>query len=132
MRLSRALPALAATTLALPGTAYSLVPGGHAPPRPSSRLHSTPSAEDMQRAMKEQSENPEVLAQSAAAMKNMTPEDMEKLIAQMEGMPASERESLKKVGMNPDTSEWTRARAAATEVSREHAILTPLSQCWPA
>ena len=65
----------------------------------------------MQRAMKEQSENPEVLAQSAAAMKNMTPEDMEKLIAQMEGMPASERESLKKMGMDPDTSEWTRARA---------------------
>ena len=44
------------------------------------------------------------LADSAAAMKNMTPEDMGKLISEMEGMPEAQKAQLKDMGMDPDTS----------------------------
>lgn len=44
------------------------------------------------------------LADSAAAMKNMTPEDMGKLISEMEGMPEAQKAQLKGMGMDPDTS----------------------------
>jgi len=46
------------------------------------------------------------LADSAAAMKNMTPEDMGKLISEMEGMPEAQKAQLKDMGMDPDTSEY--------------------------
>lgn len=39
-----------------------------------SSLRSTPSPEEMRKIMEEESTNPEVLSQSAAAMKNMTPQ----------------------------------------------------------
>ena len=38
--------------------------------------------------------------------KNMTPEDMAKLISEMEGMPEAQKEQLKSMGMDPDTSEY--------------------------
>ena len=44
------------------------------------------------------------LADSASAMKNMTPEDMGKLISEMEGMPEAQKAQLKDMGMDPDTS----------------------------
>ena len=71
----------------------------------SSVLFSTPSPEDMRRIMEEESTNPEVLAQSAAAMKNMSSDDMGKLISEMETMPDAQKEQLKSMGMDPDTSE---------------------------
>ena len=37
-------------------------------------------------------------------MKNMTPEDMGKLISEMEGMPEAQKAQLKDMGMDPDTS----------------------------
>jgi len=39
-------------------------------------------------------------------MKNMTPEDMGKLISEMEGMPEAQKAQLKGMGMDPDTSEY--------------------------
>ena len=36
----------------------------------------------------------------------MTPEDMAKLISEMEGMPEAQKEQLKSMGMDPDTSEY--------------------------
>lgn len=68
-----------------------------------SSLRSTPSPEEMRKIMEEESTNPEVLSQSAAAMKNMTPQDMEKLITEMESMPPAQKDQLKAMGMDPDT-----------------------------
>ena len=39
--------------------------------------------------------------------KNMTPEDMAKLISEMEAMPVAQKEQLKSMGMDPDTSEYS-------------------------
>ena len=69
-------------------------------------LFSTPSADDMRRIMEEESTNPDTLAASAAAMKNMTPDDMAKLISEMEKMPDDQKKQLKDMGMDPDTSEY--------------------------
>jgi hypothetical protein len=69
-------------------------------------LFSTPSADDLRRIMEEESTNPDTLAASAAAMKNMTPEDMAKLISEMEKMPDDQKKQLKDMGMDPDTSEY--------------------------
>lgn len=40
----------------------------------------------------------------------MTPEDMAKLISEMEGMPEAQKEQLKSMGMDPDTSEYYQYR----------------------
>lgn len=69
----------------------------------STSLHSTPSDDDIRRIMEEESTNPATLADSAAAMKNMTPEDMAKLISEMENMPEAQKAQLKGMGMDPDT-----------------------------
>ena len=37
----------------------------------------------------------------------MTPEDMAKLISEMEAMPVAQKEQLKSMGMDPDTSEYS-------------------------
>mmetsp|Transcript_14109 Transcript_14109/g.30665 ORF Transcript_14109/g.30665 Transcript_14109/m.30665 type:complete len:431 (-) Transcript_14109:92-1384(-) len=66
-------------------------------------LFSSPSADDVRRIMEEESTNPATLADSAAAMKNMTPEDMEKLISEMDNMPEAQKAQLKDMGMDPDT-----------------------------
>lgn len=66
-------------------------------------LFSTPSPEEMRRIMEEEATNPETLAASAAAMKSMTPQDMSKLIAEMESMPDIQKQQLKDMGMDPDT-----------------------------
>lgn len=71
-------------------------------------IFSTPSADDMRRIMEEEAKNPATLAESAAAMKNMTPEDMAKLISEMETMPEDQKKQLKGMGMDPDTSECQR------------------------
>lgn len=69
-------------------------------------LYSTPSPDELRRIMEEESTNPDTLAASAAAMKNMTPEDMAKLISEMEKMPDDQKKQLKDMGMDPDTSEF--------------------------
>jgi len=71
--------------------------------RHSEVLFSTPSPEEMKRILEEESNNPQVLADSAEAMKNMSPKDMEKLIGEMETMPDAQKEQLKTMGMDPDT-----------------------------
>jgi len=53
--------------------------------------------------MEEESNNPATLAASAERMKSMTPEDMTKLIAEMENMPEAQKDQLKAMGMDPDT-----------------------------
>ena len=110
MKLSIAYSALLAVALSLsPSNAFHN-------PLPTPTLHrrttssttlfsSTPTPEEMKRIMEEESTNPEVLAQSAAAMKNMSSDDMGKLISEMETMPDAQREQLKSMGMDPDTSE---------------------------
>ena len=113
MKLSFASSLLAvALSLCKGGTTYAF--HAAAPNNPISRhstsahqyatpLFSTPSPEDMARIMEEESTNPATLADSAEAMKNMTPEDMEKLIGEMESMPEAQKAALKATGMDPDT-----------------------------
>jgi len=107
MKLSIASSAILAVNLSLSGShAFQSAPNNALARRtaPSATsLFSTPSAEDMRRIMEEESENPQTLADSAAAMKNMTPEDMAKLIGEMESMPDEQRKQLKDMGMDPDT-----------------------------
>ena len=109
MKLSIACSTILAVTLSLSpirgNHAFQSAPGAltrraaaHATP-----LFSTPSAEDMRRIMEEEATNPDTLAASAAAMKNMTPDDMAKLIAEMENMPDIQKKQLKDMGMDPDT-----------------------------
>ena len=109
MKLSIACSTILAVTLSLSpirgNHAFQSAPGAftrraaiHATP-----LFSTPSAEDMRRIMEEEATNPETLAASAAAMKNMTPDDMAKLITEMENMPDIQKKQLKDMGMDPDT-----------------------------
>ena len=95
-------------------------------------LFSAPSPEDWKRIMEEEAADPTALAESAAAMKNMSSqgegtrlvprspmsalpnnvclpplraEDMAKLIAEVENMPDAQKAQLKDMGMDPDTSE---------------------------
>eukprot|EP00579_Thalassiosira_antarctica_P006675 CAMPEP_0201883238 /NCGR_PEP_ID=MMETSP0902-20130614/15230_1 /ASSEMBLY_ACC=CAM_ASM_000551 /TAXON_ID=420261 /ORGANISM="Thalassiosira antarctica, Strain CCMP982" /LENGTH=437 /DNA_ID=CAMNT_0048411977 /DNA_START=28 /DNA_END=1338 /DNA_ORIENTATION=- len=110
MKLSVASSAILAVTLSvssLTGShAFQASPNNALAQRTANHatsLFSTPSAEDMRRIMEEESTNPATLAESAAAMKNMTPEDMAKLISEMEGMPEAQKAQLKGMGMDPDT-----------------------------
>jgi hypothetical protein len=109
MKLSIACSTILAVTLSLSpiskNHAFQTAPGArtrragaHVTP-----LFSTPSADDMRRIMEEEATNPETLAASAAAMKNMTPDDMAKLISEMEKMPDIQKKQLKDMGMDPDT-----------------------------
>jgi len=66
-------------------------------------LFSTPSPEEIRRLMEEEASNPQTLAESAERMKNMTPDDMAKLIQEMENMDAVQKAQLKAMGMDPDT-----------------------------
>lgn len=66
-------------------------------------LSSTPSPDEIRRLMEEESSNPVTLAESAERMKNMTPEDMAKLIDEMEKMDPVQKAQLKAMGMDPDT-----------------------------
>jgi hypothetical protein len=109
MKLSITCSTILAVTLSLSpirvNHAFQSAPSAlarHAAVRATS-LFSTPSAEDMRRIMEEEASDPEVLAASAAAMKNMTPDDMAKLIKEMENMPDIQKKQLKDMGMDPDT-----------------------------
>ena len=66
-------------------------------------LFSTPSPEDIKRMMEAEASDPTTLAESAERMKNMTPEDMSTLIAEMENMDPVQKAQLKGMGMDPDT-----------------------------
>mmetsp|Transcript_42381 Transcript_42381/g.90180 ORF Transcript_42381/g.90180 Transcript_42381/m.90180 type:complete len:437 (-) Transcript_42381:968-2278(-) len=110
MKLPTASSAILAVTLSLcspkGSNAFQSCPNNALARRTASHatsLSSTPSADDMRRIMEEESTDPAVLAESAAAMKNMTPEDMAKLIAEMENMPDAQKAQLKEMGMDPDT-----------------------------
>eukprot|EP00581_Thalassiosira_minuscula_P010600 CAMPEP_0183722122 /NCGR_PEP_ID=MMETSP0737-20130205/14174_1 /TAXON_ID=385413 /ORGANISM="Thalassiosira miniscula, Strain CCMP1093" /LENGTH=431 /DNA_ID=CAMNT_0025952233 /DNA_START=49 /DNA_END=1344 /DNA_ORIENTATION=- len=107
MKLSLASGAIWAIALSFRGShAFQAAPQNvlsrRAATRPSA-LSSTPSDDDVRRIMEEESTNPQTLADSAAAMKNMTPEDMAKLISEMENMPDAQKAQLKSMGMDPDT-----------------------------
>jgi len=52
--------------------------------------------------MSEEAVNQSSLADSAEAMRNMKPEDIDRLLVQFDTMPATQREQLKDLGMDPD------------------------------
>jgi len=58
-------------------------------------------AERMSEILKEESSNPANMAASAEQMKNMTPDDMDKMIAEMDQMGPLQEASLKAMGMDP-------------------------------
>lgn len=51
--------------------------------------------------------SPEALKQSFEMMKNLTPEQLDLMLSQMENMKPSEKESMKKMGVNPDLMKMT-------------------------
>ena len=55
----------------------------------------------------DESMNPENLKASAEQMKNMKPEDVDAMIAEMDRMPAAQREQLTRLGMDFDTMKQT-------------------------
>jgi hypothetical protein len=59
-------------------------------------------AKRMREILAEEALNPKNMAESARQMKDMKPEDMGKLIQEMEGMSTVQREQLKAMGMDPD------------------------------
>ena len=46
--------------------------------------------------------DPTNMAASAEAMKNMTPQDMERIMSEMDNMSPVQRNQLKSMGMDPD------------------------------
>lgn len=102
MKLSIAVPTLLALALSplQGGLAFQPTPRNNVSPRrtlsTSSLQMSTPSSpEEMRRIMEEEANNPATMAESAERMKNMTPEDMSKLIAEMENMDPVQKDQLK-------------------------------------
>jgi len=85
-----------------------LAPSGALRPRTTFLHSSSSSAEDtarterMRQIMAEEAASPSSLADSAAAMKNMKPEDMDRLLTEFDAMPAAQKEQLKSMGMDPN------------------------------
>lgn len=71
----------------------------------SSSLSSTPSEEEQAKRMKEilaeEAGNPTNMKAAAAAMKNIKPEDMDRMLADMENMNPLQQGALKAMGMDP-------------------------------
>lgn len=70
----------------------------------STVLAATPNGVDMERMkaiMAEESMNAESLKASAEAMKNLKPGDIDRILAEMDDMPAAQLEQLKSMGMDP-------------------------------
>ena len=93
---------------------FSTVPGFQVSPLFVARHHhaatvilkSTPLSdnemEKMKTILQQESMNPANFAASAKQMQNMTPAQMDQMIKDMDMMTSSERESLKKLGMDPE------------------------------
>ena len=56
----------------------------------------------MREILSEEASNPETLNQTAERMKNLTTNDLEDMIAQVDAMPEAQRQQLKSMGMDPD------------------------------
>jgi len=52
--------------------------------------------------MEEESQNPENLKASAEVLKNLNPDDLDTMLAQMDNMPAAQRQQMEAMGMNPE------------------------------
>ena len=63
---------------------------------------STPDAERMKKILEEEANNPQNLKATAEAMKNLKPEDIDKMLEEMDNMPAAQKKQLEAMGMNPD------------------------------
>ena len=61
-----------------------------------------PDPERMKQIMDEEARNPENMKASAAMLKNLSPQDIESMIREMENMPAAQRKQLEAMGMNTD------------------------------
>jgi len=76
-----------------------------------SSLSSTPSDEDQAKRMKEimaeEANNPTNMKAAAAAMKNIKPEDMNRMLEEMENMNPLQQGALKAMGMDPATMKKT-------------------------
>ena len=59
-------------------------------------------AERMREILSEEAMDPTNMAASAEAMKNMTPQDMERIMSEMDNMSPVQRNQLKSMGMDPD------------------------------
>mmetsp|Transcript_32072 Transcript_32072/g.49040 ORF Transcript_32072/g.49040 Transcript_32072/m.49040 type:complete len:377 (-) Transcript_32072:93-1223(-) len=64
--------------------------------------HSNRGSTQRTMSLKDELNNPEYMKASAAMMKNMKPEDIDMMLNQIENMPASETEQMRKMGMNPE------------------------------
>ena len=78
-----------------------LVSRGHSLSLPMSS-QSDEASKRMREILAEESNNPVTLDQTAERMKNLTSEDLEDMIAQVEAMPLAQRQQLKSMGMDPD------------------------------
>jgi len=99
---------LASPVLSLLAPSGALRPRGAFRTSASSSALQSSSADDaarterMRQIMAEEAANPSSLADSAEAMKNMKPEDMDKLLSEFDAMPAAQKEQLKSMGMDPN------------------------------
>jgi hypothetical protein len=64
-------------------------------------FRSTPSPEELKKALMEESMNPATLAETAERMKSMKPEDIDSLLAEMASMGPEQKAQLKSMGMDP-------------------------------
>jgi len=99
---------LASPVLSLLAPSGALRPRGAFLTSASSSALQSSSADDasrterMRQIMAEEAANPSSLADSAEAMKNMKPEDMDRLLSEFDAMPAAQKEQLKSMGMDPN------------------------------
>jgi hypothetical protein len=80
----------------------------------STVLRSTPGDDDvkakrMQEIMKEETSNPFNMNAAAEQMKNIKPEDLERMVQEMETMNPIQKQALKAMGMNPEMMKKTMA-----------------------
>jgi hypothetical protein len=78
--------------------------------------------ERMREILAEEAINPITMAESARQMKDMKPEDIGKMIQEMEGMSPVQREQLKSMGMDPDLMK------KSMEIMRDNPNLMAFSQ----
>ena len=65
-------------------------------------LQAAPDPERMKQILQEEATNPENMKATAEMMKNLKPQDIDNMLAEMDRMPAAQKEQMKAMGMNPD------------------------------
>lgn len=73
----------------------------------SIRLSSAPDEERKKEIFQEEAMNPANMKASAEMMQNMKPEDIDRMVEEMDRMPASQLEQMKSMGMNVDMMKST-------------------------